>query len=179
MAPDSVYRVLLVCSGNTCRSSMAEALMKQALQRLWPEGAQRVEVSSAGTAAWPGQPAADEAVAAMAERGLDLSQHRARRLDQTLAGQYALILTMTRSHKAQVLQTAGEGVRVYTLREYARPDLKPEQADIADPFGSSLDVYRQAADELAAELELAVLRLKSELEGPAAQPPGDKEDKTS
>lgn len=152
--------------------------MKEALQRLWPEGLQRVEVSSAGTVAWPGQPAADEAVAAMAERGLDLSQHRARRLDHALTEPYALILTMTRSHKAQVLQAVGEGVRVYTLREYARPELKPEQVDIADPFGSSLEVYRRSADELAAELERAVLRLKSELEGRAAPPQGDKEDKT-
>lgn len=176
MTERATYRILLVCSGNTCRSSMAEALMRDALQRLWPEGALRVEVGSAGTSAWPGTPASDQSVAALRERGLDLSGHRSRRLDAALVAGADLILTMTRQHKSYIQSLLPEapaadpaqGVeapRLYTLREYAYPDQREAWWDILDPVGGSLEVYRATAEELAAAVEQAVARLRSELDG--------------
>ena len=72
-----MYRVVLVCTGNTCRSPLAEALLRQALAA---RGVTGVEVSSAGTGAWEGAPASEGAYLVALEHGLDLSGHRARLL---------------------------------------------------------------------------------------------------
>lgn len=188
------FLVLLVCSGNTCRSSMAEALLRDALGRLWPAGLARVEVGSAGTMAYSGAPASERAVAALRERGLDLSGHRARQATLDIVRQSGLILTMTRGHKAQLERFLAEsggqyggqygapddaardagapgisaGVlnapRIFTLREYAFPHEPSAQTDIQDPFGASLETYRATAAELAEVLERVVQRLRQELE---------------
>lgn len=168
------YRILVVCSGNTCRSSMAEALLRDALARQWPAGLERIEVRSAGTMAAPGLPASEHAVTALRELNLDISGHRSQPLTLELLGQSALVLTMTRGHKAQVQRQLASGApQVFTLLEYAHAGEPWGQQDIPDPFGAALETYRSTASALARAMERVVQRLRQELTaaGPAAERP--------
>jgi protein-tyrosine phosphatase len=90
--------ILTVCTGNICRSPMAEVVLADRLRRL---GVTAV-VESAGIAALVGHPADPEAVALLAERGLDLSAHRARQLTPALIKSFELILVMDREHQREV-----------------------------------------------------------------------------
>jgi protein-tyrosine-phosphatase len=146
-------RVVLVCTGNICRSPLAEALLRAALKERGVEG---VDVSSAGTGAWDGAPASEGAYLVGLERGLDLSGHRARLLTREVVEQADLILTMARHHRARVQELGGEG-RVHVLGEYA--GRSPDEGEVSDPFGGDLDVYRQTC----AELELIVTAVADRL----------------
>lgn len=137
-----VKRVVFVCTGNTCRSPMAEGIARRMLAER--EGCEvgelvgrGVEVVSAGTGAAPGVAAADEAVQAAAERGARIEGHRSRALSVDLLRQADVILCMTQSHLRQVRELLPSGL--------ARADLLDEEGEIPDPIGSGLDVYRRTA----------------------------------
>lgn len=111
--------ILFVCTGNTCRSSMAESMMRKMLEEAG-EKAKGIKVISAGTAAAKGQKASKHAIQVMQEKNIDLHGHRAAMLTEELVHQADLILTMTRNHKAQVLSMVPEAAhKTFTLKEYA------------------------------------------------------------
>jgi protein-tyrosine-phosphatase len=151
-----IEHILLVCTGNICRSPLAEALL---LRTLKERGIERVTVTSAGTGAWDGAPASEGAYLVGLERGLDLSGHRARLLTRELVDQADLILTMARHHRARVDELGGEG-RVFVLGEYAGKGA--EAAEVSDPFGGDLDVYRNTCAELEGLVAATVERLATE-----------------
>ena len=134
--------ILFVCSANQCRSPMAEVLFEAFLVEKGEREAWRVE--SAGVWAYDGSPATANAQKAMAERGLDLSQHLSQPADSTLLKQFDLTLVMEQRHKT-VLQEQNPQLadRIYLMREIAGQD-----GDFADPVGGSLERYHAAADEL-------------------------------
>jgi protein-tyrosine-phosphatase len=123
-------------------------LLRQALTQ---RGVTDVEVHSAGTGAWEGAPASEGAYLVGLERGLDLSGHRAKLVTSELVAASDLLLTMARHHRARVLELGGDD-RVHLLGEYA--GRTGASAEVADPFGSDLEAFRQTRDELA---ELAAL----------------------
>ena len=149
-------RILLVCTGNICRSPLAAALLQRALAE---RGAEGIEVSSAGTGAWDGAPVSEGAYLVGLEQGLDLSAHRARLLTRDLAEHSDLILTMARHHRARVDELGGGG-RVFVFGEYA--GRSGENAEVSDPFGGDLNVYRDTCVELAALVTSAVDRIVTE-----------------
>lgn len=149
-------RILLVCTGNICRSPLAEALLERALAE-HPEVHATVE--SAGTGAWEGAPASEGAYLVALENGLDLSQHRARLLTKELVREADVILTMARHHRVRVHELGGEG-RTYLLGEFA--GRAGPEAEVSDPFGGDLDVYRDTFRELEELIGRAAERLAAE-----------------
>ncbi len=144
--------LLFVCSGNTCRSPLAEALARQIAAR---RGIEDVEVSSAGTNAWDNAPATDEALLVGMERGLDLTDHRARKLTPAIVSEADLIFVMTPGHLEPVKQMGGRG-KAHVIDEYASG---AADQGISDPYGGDLETYRQTADTLEEELEKLFDRL--------------------
>ncbi|GAA4435350.1 MULTISPECIES: L-threonylcarbamoyladenylate synthase [Bremerella] len=150
----SSYFVLFVCTGNTCRSPMAEVIMQKHLadkvgttiDQLDQKG---ILVASAGIAAYPGGRAAPEAIHILSERSLDLAPHASQPLSDRLVEQADLILTMTAGHRDAILARWPDARdRVQTLSCDGR--------DIADPIGGSEDVYRQCLEQIESEIKLRV-----------------------
>ena len=134
-------QLLFVCTGNTCRSPLAEGIARAYIaQRQIPD----LYVQSAGTSAWPGSPASDGSLLVAIEHDIDLSGHRAQALTAPLVAASDLILTMGPSHLEHAEAMGGRG-RSWMLSAFvdaaqARP--------ISDPFGGDLDVYRETYVEL-------------------------------
>ena len=138
--------VLLVCTGNTCRSPMAETLlrheMSQRFKDLFATGQPPPVVAlSAGLSAYPGGAASPEAVTVMQARGLNLKDHQSRPLTQRLLKQADLVLTMTASHRQAILGRWPEASpKTFLLSKNGR--------DVADPYGGAVPIYAACADEI-------------------------------
>ncbi len=149
--------ILLVCSGNTCRSPLAAAILVDKLSR--EPDLRDIAVQSAGVAAWDGTPASEGSYLVALERGLDLSSHRARMVTADLVRNQDLILTMSDAHARRVAELGGEG-KVYPLADYAG---NPHgQHDIHDPMGGDVAGYRATAALLDELLDRAVARVRLE-----------------
>jgi protein-tyrosine-phosphatase len=110
--------ILIVCTGNICRSPMAEGILRQLLSE---RGAADIRVGSAGVAGWQDSPPTGEAIMAMMERGIDISGHLARRLGRQMIESSELIVAMTADHRDAVARVApGAAERTFTLKELVR-----------------------------------------------------------
>ncbi len=144
--------ILFVCTGNTCRSSMAEALFKDMLEKL-DEEMDEIKVHSAGIYATQNLSASAHAIDVMRNRGIDLSKHKSRLLTEKMIDEADLILTMTLRHKQGILNIAPEAEnKVFTLKEYVAEE-NEHILDIIDPFGQSVEVYEKTAEEIKQALK--------------------------
>lgn len=137
------YSVLFVCTGNTCRSPMAEALAKHALAEIKGVSVDQLEaagvrIRSAGIATGGGGPATAQAVEAMRQLDIDLTPHASSALTADLIQDADAIYTMTDSHRQAVL--------VHSPSSSEKTQRLDPADDIIDPFGASLEVYVQTAD---------------------------------
>jgi len=131
------FRLLFVCTGNTCRSPMAEAIARRRGEELGYGG---LQVRSAGVAAFPGSPASGGALRAAERHGLDLSGHRATLLTAELAAGADLILAMSPSHLMRVIDL-GAGDRAALVTSYAGGGEGVRDVGIPDPIGGPDEEY--------------------------------------
>ncbi|MDA1051493.1 MAG: L-threonylcarbamoyladenylate synthase [Planctomycetota bacterium] len=144
------HLIVFVCTGNTCRSPMAEALMRHRIADHLKCSVDELEdrnmmVMSAGIAAMSGGRASPESVQVMQERGIDINHHESQPLSERLVRFADLILTMTRGHReAIVAQWPEAAARTKVVCR--------DKADVSDPIGGPIDRYRRCADQIDAQL---------------------------
>lgn len=154
-------RLLFVCTGNTCRSPLAEGIAKRLIadRRLTD-----LEASSAGTSAWPDAPASDGSLLVALEHGIDLGEHRARQLSPEIVFNSDLIFAMGPHHLDRV-EALGGTDRSWLLTAYANNS--PTGMPVSDPFGGDLDIYRATYDELEREIGAILDRVEVERSRPS------------
>ncbi len=143
--------LLFVCTGNTCRSPIAEAIARRLVS---DRSIADVTVASAGTSAWPDAPASDGALLVALEQGIDLGDHRARQLAAEIVSSADVILAMGPHHLDRAEALGGVG-KSWLLTDFAGSAPRP----VSDPFGGDLDVYRATFDELEREIAAVLDRI--------------------
>lgn len=150
--------ILFICTGNTCRSPMAEGIFN----KLAKDNSIDAIASSAGLWAADGMKVSDHAVEAVEQYNVDISDHLSSPLTIEVVEGADLILTMTDGHKMQLLNALEEGARykVYTLKEYVYGD---GDINIMDPFGLDLDTYIATAGEIYNALDTMINRIAEKI----------------
>lgn len=138
--------IVFICTGNTCRSPMAEQLFRM---KLWERGREDISCRSAGLCAENGQPATVHSIEACKEIGVDLTGHRSKLLDALEAEEVDLFVVMTGDHAAILRSVGISGKKIMILGE-----------GIPDPYGWDIDVYRMCRDTISAGLDALLDRLE-------------------
>ncbi len=142
--------IVFVCTGNTCRSPLAEAIARDLAARRLGTGrddvlAHGLAFASAGTSTLDGMPASENSVLAAHELGLDLGAHASKALDRDLVARADRIYCLGQSHRRAILAECPEAADKVQL-------LRPDGRDVGDPYGGELHVYRRARDEIRAAI---------------------------
>jgi protein-tyrosine phosphatase len=142
-----VKTILIACTANICRSPMAAAIMRRRIADLSLED--EIEVLSAGVWAEDGHGASPNAIVTLAGRGMDLTGHRSQLLTPALLGEADIVLVMEEAHRRSLFYLAPQHLsRIFLLTE-----MSGGHADVADPYGGSVEGYVRTVDELAALID--------------------------
>lgn len=136
---------------------MAQGLFIKYLEDRKPELKGKIEVITAGTHPNSGEGASIGAMKVMQEIGVDLSDHKARRVDEEILADADWILTMTRGHRDYLSRVFGDNDKLFTLYEFLGQD-----KDVLDPYGGDVDTYRACRDELQQLMEMLTKKLEDE-----------------
>jgi len=140
-----IGHILVVCTGNICRSPMAEGLLKHAFASQ-DESLRSLKVVSAGVSARNGDPVSENAVVALKKTGIDISGHRSRYLTQEMLDRALAVFGMTESHRSMIrLKAVPAPRRLHLFREFLPA---PAGHEIVDPYGGPLKAYETARDEM-------------------------------
>lgn len=144
--------ILFVCTGNTCRSPMAEAILKKMIKEKSPGLCDGIKVSSAGTAAINGAPPTYEAYDVMKRRGIDIESHNARLVNKEIINKADIVFAMTQRHYDELISRFPESKdKIFILKEYA--GIEEGEKNVADPIGEPEEVYEKCARIIEESLE--------------------------
>ena len=151
-------RILFVCTGNSCRSVMAEGLLRHLLKQA---GIETVHVESAGVFAIDGMSPTRETLQVLQGVGVDCAGHRARLLTTQMIEQADIIFAMERLHVEQILRRApGAKGKVFLLKTYGLPKEEAGMTpEIPDPIGKPLEVYEVCLSDIREAVERAAKSL--------------------
>ena len=159
MENNQIYRVLVVCTANVCRSPLGEAILKNYVSH--SEMNSYVEVSSSGIWATDGQKPSALTEEVARENGLDISKHYSQSINPQLIQNCDLILCMTPEHRNELKNIFPEMEgKIFTLKEFNKKQ-KPENETIDDPIGLSFNFYRRIYQEIEAEVKRVFPEIKS------------------
>lgn len=148
-----IKSVLFVCTGNSCRSVMAEGLLKKYLKEL---GRSDIEVASAGTRSLDGLPPTEETINVLKAEGVAMGDFRSRNVTAEMIKNADLILAMEDMHKDEVLRRASEAAgKIFLLKEFGKPDNEnhEEGIGIPDPIGRPIEFYKYVLNLIKKETE--------------------------
>lgn len=152
-------KIMFICTGNICRSAMAEGMMKKLVN---DNKIKDIEIYSCGIYAETGDYSTYNAIEAANLYGADISNHRATNIRDSKIEEMDVILCATTSHKQNVLFLYPSlNGKVFTMKEYAGLDNKGNDMDINDPWGYDLNVYYNCAQEIEECLEIIVEKIKN------------------
>lgn len=155
-------KIMFICTGNICRSAMADWLLKKKLE---DKHIENIEVCSCGVYAQDYDVPTWEARSVMKdEYGVDMSKHRAQNIKRSDIKNMDLILCATSSHKNAVLDMYPDlKGKIYTMKEYVNYDREyHDKVNIEDPWGYDIETYRSCVAEIDECLELLIKKIKSE-----------------
>ena len=154
---DEIKKVMFICTGNTCRSAMAEVLLKKMLDDL---GENDIEVYSSGLHASKGEYSPDEAIIVMKEDyDANLLNHESINIKESNIEEMDLILCLTHAIKTTVEYMYPElEHKIFTLHEYAFGP-ETEDKDVDDPWGYPIEVYRKCAKEIKESLDEIIRKI--------------------
>ncbi|MDF2541938.1 MAG: hypothetical protein K0S47_1656 [Herbinix sp.] len=145
---EKYHKLIFVCTGNTCRSPMAEAIYKS-LEKI-----SEMKIISRGLVVLFGEPINPKADVVLKKHDLELSNHVSKGLKTSDIDENTLILTMTANQKKKVIDTYQNAINVFTIKEFAG-----EMGDVVDPYGGSLIDYEECYIELARLVKKTVYKL--------------------
>ena len=170
-----MFKILFVCTGNTCRSVMAEWIFNQKIRERSLEN--QFKADSAGVAAMPGSPASKHSITVIEKLGGDLSDHKSQKATVELVSGYDLVLTMTEDQKhlleknLALAQDKGNHPPVHLLKTYVKqkdPNStqtdQPNDKTINDPIGGTQEEYQDVFDELSAWIDRLIDSLVENVE---------------
>ena len=138
-------KIMFICTGNICRSAMAEGMMK----KLAKDDNLDLDICSCGIYAEDGNYATYNAVEAAKYYDVNIEGHRATNISKSKIREMDIILCATESHKQSVLYMYPElKEKVFTMKEYAELDKNGQDMDIKDPWGYDMNVYQNCAEEI-------------------------------
>ena len=152
--------ITFVCTGNTCRSPMAEKLFLHAIGNE-AEPIKSLKAASAGLTAYEGSPPSANSVKALKDCGLDINGHRAQSLTQEMIDQSLAIFCMTHVHMELInLEFDIDDHPIYLLREFLPSE---KNKDVPDPFGQNIEAYKVCRDSIVEAIPSIIHFLKNDL----------------
>lgn len=162
MKNENEFVILFVCSGNACRSPMAEGLLKK---KLYPLFNSQIRIHSAGTLGIENNPATPNAITVAKEKGVDISKHTSKGITENIVKEADIIFAMADIHVNFITNNfPAFKNKVHLLTNFAMKKQEWKNEAVKDPIGENLKFYRQVINHIEKEIERFITRLKELIE---------------